>query len=286
MKRKCIDRFLDYTCHLDLWPRLWSPHWFFRVKLSVSQELFDWCERKRTKISGILGWLCDLFLWPHPWPWPWPFQGERFDYFYLRNWWADWQGTKGTAVDGSFMTMPMNLQWPQWDGWIYQIVTGVTSDVDVPWTHPVNTLRLRQNGRHFADKIFKCIFLNENVWIMVRISLKFIPKCLIKNNPALVQIMAWRRPGDKPLSEPMMVSLLTHIWVTRSQWVSPCCVEFMSVNIKASSIFYHLLLHLSSKPIFIIHFVLHNILNIQAYWFYHMYNIAVIPSSRYLRVCR
>ena len=37
--------------------------------------------------------------------------------------------------------------------------------------------------------------------------------------PALVQIMAWRRPGDKPLSGPMMVSLLTHICVTRPQWV-------------------------------------------------------------------
>ena len=41
---------------------------------------------------------------------------------------------------------------------------------------------------------------------------------LINNIPALVQIMAWRRPGDKPLSEPMMVSLATHICVTRPQW--------------------------------------------------------------------
>ena len=31
--------------------------------------------------------------------------------------------------------------------------------------------------------------------------------------------MAWRRPGDKPLSEPMMVRLVTHICVTRPQWV-------------------------------------------------------------------
>ena len=38
--------------------------------------------------------------------------------------------------------------------------------------------------------------------------------------PVLVQIMAWRRPGDKPLSEPMMVSLPTHICVTRPQWVN------------------------------------------------------------------
>ena len=83
----------------------------------------------------------------------------------------------------------------------------------------VNTLRPRQNGRHFADDIFKCIFLNENVWIPIRISLKFVPKGPINNIPALVQIMAWRRSGDKPLFESMMASLLTHICVTRPQWV-------------------------------------------------------------------
>ena len=83
----------------------------------------------------------------------------------------------------------------------------------------VNTLRQRQNGRHFADDTFKPIFLNENIQILIKISLKFVPKVSINNNPALVQIMAWRRPGDKPLSEPMMVCLLTHICVTRPQWV-------------------------------------------------------------------
>ena len=36
---------------------------------------------------------------------------------------------------------------------------------------------------------------------------------------ALVPIMAWHRPDDKPLFEPMMVGLLTHIFVTRPQWV-------------------------------------------------------------------
>ena len=83
----------------------------------------------------------------------------------------------------------------------------------------VNTLRPRQNGRHFADDIFKCIFLNENVWIPIKISMKFVPKGPINNIPPLVQIMAWRRPGDKPLSEPMMVSLMTHICLTWPQWV-------------------------------------------------------------------
>ena len=85
--------------------------------------------------------------------------------------------------------------------------------------HTVNTLRLRKNGRHFADDIFKCIFLNENVWIPIEISLKSVPKDLINNFPALVQIMAWHRPGDKPLSKSMMVNLLMYVCVTRPQWV-------------------------------------------------------------------
>ena len=83
----------------------------------------------------------------------------------------------------------------------------------------LNTLRPGQNGRHFADDIFKCILLNENVWTSIQISLKFVPKGPINNIPALVQIMAWRRPGHKPLSEPMMVRLPTPICVTRPQWV-------------------------------------------------------------------
>ena len=82
-----------------------------------------------------------------------------------------------------------------------------------------NTLRPRQNGRHFADDTFKHIFLTENIRISIKISLKFVPKGSFYNIPALIQIMAWRRPGDKPLSEPMMVSLLTHICVTWPQWV-------------------------------------------------------------------
>ena len=84
----------------------------------------------------------------------------------------------------------------------------------VTWHHGVNTLRPRRNGRYFADDIFKRIFVNENIWIPIKISLKFVPRSSINNNPALVQIMAWRRPGDKPLSEPMMVNLPTHICVT------------------------------------------------------------------------
>ena len=86
----------------------------------------------------------------------------------------------------------------------------------------VNPLRPRQNGRHFADATLNRIFLNENVSISIKISLKFTPKGPINNIPALVQIMAWRRPGNKPLSEPMMVSLPTYICVTRPHWFNLC----------------------------------------------------------------
>ena len=79
----------------------------------------------------------------------------------------------------------------------------------------VNTLRPEQNGGHFAASIFKCIFLNENIWISITLSLYFVPKGWINNIPSLVQIMAWRTQGDKPLSEPMMIILLMH----RPQWV-------------------------------------------------------------------
>ena len=83
----------------------------------------------------------------------------------------------------------------------------------------VDTLRPRQNGLLFPDDIFKCIFFNQNVWISLKSSLKFVPKVRFNNIPALVPIMVWCRPGDKPLSEPIMVSLLMHICVNRPQWV-------------------------------------------------------------------
>ena len=91
---------------------------------------------------------------------------------------------------------------------------------NVPFEGKLNTSRPRHGGRHFADDIFEGIFLNENVWIPIKISLKFVPKGPINNIPVLVQIMVRHRPGVNPLSEPMMVTLLVHICVTRPQWVN------------------------------------------------------------------
>ena len=63
---------------------------------------------------------------------------------------------------------------------------------------------LQHNGRHFADDIFKCTFMNEKFCISIQISLKFVPKGSIDNKSALVQVMAWRLTGDEPLPGPML----------------------------------------------------------------------------------
>ena len=62
-----------------------------------------------------------------------------------------------------------------------------------------------QNGRYFQEDILKCFLMNEKFCILIKISPKFVPKGPINNVPALVQIMAWRPSGDKPLSEPVVI---------------------------------------------------------------------------------
>ena len=113
-------------------------------------------------------------------------------------------------------------------GNIHSICRGLNvSNREVDWhagSRPLhntgwNTLGPRQRRRHFADDIFRCISINENVLISFKMLLKFVPNVTNDNIPALSQIIAWRRPGKKPLSEPVVASLLTHICVTRPQWV-------------------------------------------------------------------
>ena len=72
----------------------------------------------------------------------------------------------------------------------------------------INSSVPEQNVRHFADGIFRCIFMNEKFFILIKISLKSVPNGPNNNNSALVKIMAWRRIGDKPLSEPMWTRLI------------------------------------------------------------------------------
>ena len=66
---------------------------------------------------------------------------------------------------------------------------------------------------NLADDIFKWIFLNENCCISIKISLKYIGKGPVDNNPTLVQIMAWHWTGNKPLSEPM-TALFDDVYVS------------------------------------------------------------------------
>ena len=122
----------------------------------------------------------------------------------------------GHFVQGERVKLP----WKSGPGWsvLFKMFRVLVIQCIVQLIRRYSTLRPRQNGRHFTDDIFKCIFLNENARISLKISLKFVPTVRINNIAALVQIMAWCRPGDKPLSEPMMISLLTHICVTRPQW--------------------------------------------------------------------
>ena len=92
-------------------------------------------------------------------------------------------------------TLTKKGQFEVWKIWIaIIIITQTTLPSAFPSTKHqlkvvvcrLNTSRPRQNGRHFADDIFKCIFLNENVWIPIKMSLKFVPKGPISNIPALV----------------------------------------------------------------------------------------------------
>ena len=69
----------------------------------------------------------------------------------------------------------------------------------------------------FSRRNFQMHFLEWKH--IIAILLKFVPNGSISNIPALVQIMVWRRPGDMPSSEPMLVSLLPHTCVTRPRWV-------------------------------------------------------------------
>ena len=73
-----------------------------------------------------------------------------------------------------------------------------------PMVTRINLSPPGQNGRHFANDFFKCIFFNEKFCTLIANTLKFIPKGPIDNKSALLRVMAWRRSGDKPLLEALL----------------------------------------------------------------------------------
>ena len=68
----------------------------------------------------------------------------------------------------------------------------------------INSSSPKKMAAILSDDNFKCIFFNKNDRIPIRISLKYVPLSPIENKPALVQVIAWRRRGDKWLPEPML----------------------------------------------------------------------------------
>ena len=122
--------------------------------------------------------------------------------------------------------------------WVKVTIGWITNRLTNVWKHAWPLINSCYNdsiaGQHSAsfcvcflthwghDKmvaIFQTTFLEAFSWLKMykfrfKISLKFVPQVRIDNIPALVQIMAWRQPGKKPLSKPMMVSLLTHIYAS------------------------------------------------------------------------
>ena len=74
-----------------------------------------------------------------------------------------------------------------------------------------------QNGRHFGRRQFQ-MKIFENYRIPIRISLKFVTRSPIDNNLALVQVMAGRRRGDKPLPEPVLAANLSVYYVYGYQY--------------------------------------------------------------------
>ena len=111
------------------------------------------------------------------------------------------------------------LSFKFWRFWEILMMSGVA--VRGVQEEKVNTLSLRWNVCHFADDIFKHISLNKT-HVLIEISLKSVPKCLMDNKPALGQIMAWLPTGDKPLSEPVMGLVHWRIYASLDHNESNC----------------------------------------------------------------
>ena len=80
--------------------------------------------------------------------------------------------------------------------------TPVSANVLIP--NIENNIEADTKWPPFYKRYFKSIFVYENCFIFIDVSLKFVRKAPIKNNLSLVEIVAWHRTGDKWISEPMM----------------------------------------------------------------------------------
>ena len=186
------------------------PHWQSRLTVLLEDILAlilaCWTDYSKAQ-KWVTFWVVFIRMWPVIWQRvPWDF---ICTYLFVK--WEKCQ-IHCAFCDPTQAMYPYNLATREHphtgiieEGLIFQILHTVCS---VVWLidkfDTSNTLRHRQNGRHFEADIFKRVFLNEADWIWIHISLKYIPEGPIVHMPALVQKMAWRRICNKPLSEPMM----------------------------------------------------------------------------------
>ena len=141
-KSKYNDWTLGIKCDHQVWPWPWPWPWIFKVKYGICYI--------STK-SGHIDWTpclkCDQWVWPLPWPWPLNFQGQMWPWsltthmaLTMDSCISEWEGQltlyKG---DWSRLFMTMTIWWPRSGLRIYQIVTGVTSNVGVLSTRLVDT---------------------------------------------------------------------------------------------------------------------------------------------------
>ena len=141
---------LAMTLTLDFQGQIWN--WLY-----LCEKWSDCHETKSKHIDWTLGLKCDHQIWPWPWPWPWIFK-VKYEICYISTksgpiatkWKANisiW--TLGLKYDNGFdlghdldiwisrSYVILTIWWPRSSVRIYQIVTGVTSDVGVPSTHLV-----------------------------------------------------------------------------------------------------------------------------------------------------
>ena len=142
---------LDMTLTLNFQGQIWN--WLY-----LCQKWSDCHKTKSKHINWTLGLKCDHQIWPWLWPWPWIFK-VKYEFLYLNQNWPDCHETKSKHIDWNSrpqiwpmgLTLAMTLifefwrsyviltiWWPRSGVRIYQIVTGVTSDVGVPSTHLVD----------------------------------------------------------------------------------------------------------------------------------------------------
>ena len=147
----------------QIWPWPWPWPWIFRVKYGIcyiSTKSGPIAMKRKANISIELQasnvtngfdlvhdldlWIfkvkCDLDLWPHAWPWPRIFM-VKFGNSCISEW-EGWLTLNQGGGSRSFMTMTMTNWWPRSGVMIYQIVTGVTSDVSVLLTHLVYLVKV------------------------------------------------------------------------------------------------------------------------------------------------